>query len=65
MKRILTTFVALGLLAGGALAQPSEYYVWKHKTTGKTMCDPEPPGRDWVKVSGPYEDSNCKVLLPK
>lgn len=65
MKRILTTFVALGLLAGGALAQPSEYYLWKHKTNGKTMCDPEPPGRDWTKVSGPYEDSNCKVLLPK
>lgn len=65
MKRILTTALALGFVAGAALAQPSEYYVWKQSSTGKTLCDPESPGKDWVKLSGPYEDSHCKVAMPK
>jgi len=62
MKRILISALALALAAGNVLAQPSEYYVWQQKGTGKTLCDPEPPGKDWVKLSGPYEDSDCKVL---
>lgn len=65
MKRILTSALALALLAGPALAQPSEYYLWKHKTSGQTMCNPDAPSKDWVKLSGPYEDSNCSILQPK
>jgi hypothetical protein len=65
MKRILTAALALGFVAGAAIAQPSEYFLWKHKTNGQSMCNPDAPGRDWVKQSGPYEDPNCKIKLPQ
>jgi hypothetical protein len=65
MKRILTLALAGVLLAGTAIAQPGEYYLWKHKTNNKTMCNPDQPDANWIKVSGPYEDSNCKILQPK
>jgi hypothetical protein len=65
LKRILITTVVLGVTVGAALAQPSEYILWRNNASGKTMCDPESPGKDWVKVSGPYEDPNCSILLPQ
>lgn len=65
MKRKLILIIAASLLSGLALAQPSEYYLWKHKTNGKTMCNPDAPDANWVKVSGPYEDSNCSIAAPK
>jgi hypothetical protein len=65
MKRNLILILAATLLCGLAIAQPGEYYLWKNNTTGKTMCNPDAPGTSWVKVSGPYEDSNCTILQPK
>lgn len=50
---------AIAAAATVALAQPSAYYVWRHKTTGKTMCEPQAPDANWVRVSGPYSDPNC------
>ena len=57
--------LALAGIAGTATAQPSLYYVWKHKTTGKTMCNPEAVDANWVKVSGPYSDANCSIKEPE
>jgi hypothetical protein len=65
MKRKLILILAATLLSGLAIAQPSEYYLWKHKSTSKTMCNPDAPDANWVKVSGPYEHSNCSILQPK
>jgi hypothetical protein len=65
MKRIITTAVAIGLVASAAFAQPSQYWVWRDNATGETKCDPESPGKKWVKVSGPFEDSNCTIAAPK
>jgi hypothetical protein len=48
-------------MAGAALAQPSLYYVWKNKDTGKTMCEPQADEATWTKVSGPYSDPNCSL----
>lgn len=54
--------VVSALLASSLVAaQPSTYYLWKHKTTGQTMCEPDADA-NWVKVAGPYEDSNCRIL---
>lgn len=57
--------MAVILAAAGAWAQPSAYFVWKHKLSGKTMCEPDADGAQWTKVSGPYDDSHCKQLSPK
>ena len=64
MKIQLCIASAALCLATVAIAQPSEYYVWKNKTTGAKMCEPDMPAAQWVKESGPYEDSNCKFKLP-
>lgn len=55
--------VALGVAAAavGAAAQPSAYFLWKNVKTGQTMCEPQ-ADQNWTKVSGPYEDVQCKVL---
>lgn len=60
MKFRLAMLAATLALSTAALAQPGAYFVWKHKTTGQTMCEPEADA-NWIKVSGPYEDSNCKI----
>lgn len=61
MKLKLTVAAAALLLAGLAVAQPSEYFLWKHKVTGQTTCEAQVADEDaWVKVSGPYRDANCK-----
>ncbi|MDQ6680418.1 MAG: hypothetical protein M3Y67_05575 [Pseudomonadota bacterium] len=44
------------------MARPSSYVLWKHKTTGQTMCEPDADA-NWIKLSGPYEDSNCRILV--
>lgn len=49
----------LAMACGIAAAQPGVYYLWKHNTTGQTMCEPE-ADKNWTKVSGPYEDPNCQ-----
>lgn len=65
MKSKLTWAAAAALLlANIAVAQPSEYFIWKNKTTGKTVCEPTMPADQWTKESGPYEDANCKFRLP-
>ena len=43
MKLKLTLAAASLLLAGLAMAQPSEYYLWKNNSTGKTVCEPDMP----------------------
>jgi hypothetical protein len=64
MKLKLTLAAASILMAGLAIAQPSEYYVWKNKGSGQTVCWPEMPADKWIKLSGPYEDPNCKIRIP-
>lgn len=62
----LKSIVAIaGLVAASVVgAQPSGYYVWKNKTTGEKVCEPDMAADKWVRESGPYEDSNCKFKLP-
>jgi hypothetical protein len=64
-RRSLGTALACAVLAGGVVAQPSAYFLWKHKTNGKTMCEPDADPKQWTQVSGPYEDVHCKQLAPK
>ena len=61
---LAATALALAGIAGTATAQPSLYFVGKHKTTGKTMCNPEAVDANWEKVSGPYSDANCSIKEP-
>ena len=63
MKRKFLTVLAVALASGLALAQPSVYYLWKHKTSGKTVCEPEAPDANWIKHAGPFEDPNCKFKM--
>ena len=60
----LTLLASALLLCTLATAQPSEYFLWKHKTNGKSMCEPDADA-NWIKVSGPYEDANCRILIKK
>jgi hypothetical protein len=63
--KLRLALAALALAATSlACAQPSDYYVWKNKATGATMCEPDMPADKWTKESGPYEDSNCKFKKP-
>lgn len=65
MKPKLTLTVAAtaaALACAVATAQPSSYFLWKNKTTGQTMCETDADA-NWVKVSGPYEDPNCRFLI--
>jgi len=64
MKFKLTVAAASLLLAGLAFAQPTEYYVWKNKASGQTVCEPDMPADAWTKESGPYEDPVCKIRMP-
>lgn len=59
--------VALSSLALSSLAtaQPSIYFLWKHKTTGQTLCNPDAPDANWVKTGGPFQDANCTVPEPQ
>lgn len=61
MKRKFILLVAATLLSSLAVGQPSTYFLWKHKTNGKTMCNPEAPDAHWIKAGGPFEDSNCTI----
>ncbi|NUZ04549.1 hypothetical protein [Piscinibacter koreensis] len=64
--KLKSSIAAIGLmLAGVAFAQPSIYYLWKNNATGKTMCNPDAPAAGWVKVGGPFEDSNCTIKAPQ
>jgi len=63
-KRTLLAALAL-LLAGSLSAQPSIYFKWRHSTTHAVVCEPDAPGRDWVRVGGPYSDPDCKVPEPQ
>jgi hypothetical protein len=61
----LVAAAALGLSALAAHAQPSAYFVWKHKTNGKTMCEPDADPTQWTRMAGPFQDSHCKEPLPQ
>ena len=63
-KLIVAAVAALLLLTGVAMAQPSEYFLWKNKVSGKTVCEPDMPAAQWTKLTGPYEDANCKFRFP-
>ena len=65
LRRTVAAALACAVAAGGAFAQPSAYFLWKHKTSGKTMCEPDADPKQWTQVSGPYEDVHCKTLAPK
>ncbi|MEI2418108.1 hypothetical protein V8Z80_18155 [Orrella sp. JC864] len=63
--KLKTLLLAAGLaFSAGVLAQPSMYYLWKNPSTGQTVCEPESPGKGWVKVSEQvYQDLECKTPL--
>ena len=63
MKRKFFTLLAAALLSSLALAQPSVYFLWKHKTSGQTVCEPQAPDAHWLKAAGPFEDPNCKFKM--
>ena len=53
------------MLSGLSIAQPSTYFLWKHKTSGQTLCNPDAPDANWIKSAGPFEDANCTIPQPK
>lgn len=53
------------LVVGTVSAQPSVYYKWQNSSTKVVKCEPDSPGKDWVRMSGPYSDPDCKFLEPK
>ena len=64
MKFKLRILTAAALVASGfAMAQPSEYFLWKNPASGKVVCDVAAPGADWVKTGGPFEDPSCKYKM--
>ena len=63
MKARLVAIVAAIAVSGLAWAQPSEYYLWQNSKTKEKMCEPQAPTADWVKLSGPYEDPNCSIVI--
>ncbi|MEF7616750.1 hypothetical protein V4F39_22740 [Aquincola sp. MAHUQ-54] len=66
MKRLLSLLaLAVGLAGTAAVAQPSIYYLWKNKTSGAKMCEPQAPGPGWEKVGGPFSDENCSIPHPE
>ena len=66
MNLKLTAVIAgLSLSCASVLAQPSIYYLWKHKDSAQTKCEPEAPSAAWTKVGGPFQDPNCKIPMPQ
>jgi hypothetical protein len=65
MKRRLSLLLLAAALAGTAIAQPSVYYLFKHKVSGKTICEPEAPDSNWIKVGGAFQDPNCTIPQPQ
>ncbi|MBE0548254.1 MAG: hypothetical protein IH627_11515 [Rubrivivax sp.] len=65
MKSKLALFVIAISLSWVAAAQPSTYYLWKNTVTGKTACEPESLGVNWIKVGGPFQDANCSIPMPQ
>ena len=63
MIKRLAAVTAMLALCGIAWAQPSQYYLWQNKKTGTKACEPQAASADWVKLSGPYEDSNCTIAV--
>lgn len=61
MNRTHALLLAGLVAAGAAFAQPSLYFVWKHKQTGQQMCEPQAADANWIKVAGPYSDPNCSI----
>jgi hypothetical protein len=59
---IAATALALTSLA---MAQPSQYFIFKNNKTGQTTCQPQIDGADavnWTQQDGgPYSDPDCKV----
>lgn len=63
MKFAVLTFV-LGIAAvcSTAQAQPSGgYYLFKHKQSGEVVCFQGRINAEWDRLSGPYQDSECKI----
>ena len=50
MKRHVLLLVLSAALAGSVVAQPSVYYLFKHKVTGKTICEPDAPDAAYEKA---------------
>ena len=66
MKLKLALVATSFLMSSLAIAQPSVYFLYKHKTTGQTMCNTQAPDNtNWVEVSGPFEDASCTVKVAK
>ncbi|SAI65896.1 Uncharacterised protein [Bordetella ansorpii] len=63
--KMKTVLIAAALAWSAAtVAQPSMYYLWKNSSSGETVCEPESPGKGWVKASEQtYSDIECKVPL--
>jgi hypothetical protein len=62
MKKRVSLLVLAAALAGSVVAQPSVYYLFKHKVTGKTICEPDAPDANWVKVgTKAFQDPNCTI----
>lgn len=62
MHRKLLLIAAFGLAFTLPLAaQPSLYYKYQHKTTKAIVCEPDAPGKDWVRIAGPFQDPDCKM----
>ena len=61
-------FAAFIVILGGvaacntALAQPvGGFYLFKHKESGKVVCYQQVINSDWARLSGPFQDSDCKI----
>lgn len=63
-KRLLIGALA-ALVAATLSAQPSIYFKWQNKSTQAVVCEPDSPGKDWVRIAGPFEDPDCKFAVPK
>ncbi len=63
MRHQVFAFTAVAmLLCGTVLAQPSDgFHLYKNKQSGKTVCSQNRISPDWVRMTGPYKDQDCKI----
>lgn len=58
-----------GLLMAACLsaawAGPAPWYQWRSDLQGQTLCAQVSPGAAWVRVDGPYLDSDCRRPPPR
>ena len=60
MKQKIAVLVLLTLTCFAAFASTAPWFKWRNLADRTIICSQLPPGESWVKVQGPFMESQCK-----